>query len=343
MHSLTSCEGREVFTPKTIIKNTILHMNKSNENRQEELLRVGTCTKRSLERLIRRAALNTGTPGLHSGFYRLDEAVCGFQEGELITIAGRSNMGRLSLEMSIMRNMAVENKIPVLFYSLRYVKEASVDRLIALQAELPLRNLLNGDINDRQWSILNDKMDKLVQAPIIIEDSLHFEEGPICDMCKNAVEKHHLKAIFLDGIELVYHHHHFETSMVGRVKQLARELNVPIFITAYMNGVVGESNYEKMHPTIKELNDRESIDGYSDVLMIVNRPSVYKIYEDGYGRDLHNKAQIFITKNVRGPVGDFLLDFREDCGAFANEGMIDFSEMDNYEIPIEDNLSSLPL
>jgi hypothetical protein len=38
-----------------------------------------------------------------------------------------------------------------------------------------------------------------------------------------------------------------------------------------------------------------------------------------------------------------LLDFREDCGAFANEGMIDFSEMDNYEIPIEDNLSSLPL
>lgn len=149
-------------------------MNKSNENRQEELLHVGTCTKRSLERLIRRAALNSGTPGLHSGFYRLDEAVCGFQEGELITIAGRSNMGRLSLEMSIMRNMAVENKIPVLFYSLRYVKEASVDRLIALQAGLPLRNLLNGDINDRQWSILNDKMDKLVQAPIIIEDSLHF-------------------------------------------------------------------------------------------------------------------------------------------------------------------------
>ena len=66
-------------------------------------------------------------------------------------------MGRLSLEMSIMRNMAVENKIPVLFYSLRYVKEASVDRLIALQAGLPLRNLLNGDINDRQWSILNEK------------------------------------------------------------------------------------------------------------------------------------------------------------------------------------------
>ena len=24
-----------------------------------------------------------------------------------------------------------------------------------------------------------------------------------------------------------------------------------------------------------------------------------------------------------------MLDFREDCGAFANEGMIDFSEMDN--------------
>ena len=41
MHSLTSCEGREVFTSKVIIKNTILHMNKSNENRQEELLHVG--------------------------------------------------------------------------------------------------------------------------------------------------------------------------------------------------------------------------------------------------------------------------------------------------------------
>ena len=55
--------------------------------------------------------------GLTTGFNSIDEVTGGFQGGDLITIAGSASTGKTSFALSIARNIAMEQKIPTLFFS----------------------------------------------------------------------------------------------------------------------------------------------------------------------------------------------------------------------------------
>ena len=60
---------------------------------------------------------NTGTTGLSTGFTKLDELTSGLQNGDLIIIAGRPSMGKTSLAMNIVGNVAIEQRKPVVVFS----------------------------------------------------------------------------------------------------------------------------------------------------------------------------------------------------------------------------------
>ena len=65
-------------------------------------------------KLIQKAATRTdGLSGLESGFTRLDKMTCGWQNGDLITIGARPAMGKTAFIISMLRNMAVNFRIPV--------------------------------------------------------------------------------------------------------------------------------------------------------------------------------------------------------------------------------------
>ena len=70
-------------------------------------------------KLIQKAATRTdGLSGLESGFTRLDKMTCGWQNGDLITIGARPAMGKTAFIISMLRNMAVNFRIPVALFSL---------------------------------------------------------------------------------------------------------------------------------------------------------------------------------------------------------------------------------
>ena len=68
----------------------------------------------------------TGTP---SGFSDLDAYTAGFQNSDLIVIAGRPGMGKTSFALNIAENCAINDKVPVAVFSLEMSKEQLVDRL----------------------------------------------------------------------------------------------------------------------------------------------------------------------------------------------------------------------
>jgi len=53
-----------------------------------------------------------------SGFDKLDKLTSGWQESDLIIIAARPGMGKTALTLSMARNIAVTQNIPVAFFSL---------------------------------------------------------------------------------------------------------------------------------------------------------------------------------------------------------------------------------
>ncbi|MBE9483385.1 MAG: replicative DNA helicase, partial [Bacteroidetes bacterium] len=56
--------------------------------------------------------------GVPSGFVALDRITNGFQRSDLIILASRPGMGKTALALTLARNMAVDHKKPIAFFSL---------------------------------------------------------------------------------------------------------------------------------------------------------------------------------------------------------------------------------
>ena len=59
-----------------------------------------------------------GLSGIPSGFGKIDKLTAGWQESDLVIIAARPGMGKTALALSMTSNIAIENKIPLAFFSL---------------------------------------------------------------------------------------------------------------------------------------------------------------------------------------------------------------------------------
>src|SRR5699024_9637273 len=58
-----------------------------------------------------------GLSGIPSGFDKLDKLTSGWQPSDLIIVAARPGMGKTALTLSMARNIAVGQNIPVAFFS----------------------------------------------------------------------------------------------------------------------------------------------------------------------------------------------------------------------------------
>ena len=54
--------------------------------------------------------------GLSTGFERLDEVLGGLVEGTLVTIGGRTGMGKTAFAFNLLKNLSIEKNIPSLYF-----------------------------------------------------------------------------------------------------------------------------------------------------------------------------------------------------------------------------------
>ena len=121
---------------------------------------------------IERIALNKGQIiGVPSGFIDLDAVTAGFQKTDLIIIAARPAMGKTSLALSMMYNIAARSKMPVGMFSLEMSSSQLVQRIISMEANIPLQKIRSGSMNDEEWIRLQDAVRALTDIPIYIDDS----------------------------------------------------------------------------------------------------------------------------------------------------------------------------
>src|SRR5690606_6459533 len=77
-----------------------------------------------------------GLSGIPAGFEKLDKITSGWQPSDLIIIAARPGMGKTALTLSMARNIAVGQNIPVAFFSLEMSSVQLITRLISSETGL---------------------------------------------------------------------------------------------------------------------------------------------------------------------------------------------------------------
>lgn len=307
------------------------------EEAEQALFEIGQAvTKHSYEQmdgimdeaheLLTRNAMGSGVTGLSTGFAGLDEMTSGLQPSDLIIVAGRPAMGKTTFAVSLMRNMAIDKRVPVAFFSMEMTKVQVMQKLISNYCAIEGRKVMSGQLDSADWENYDVKRRGMRGSPLYIDDSPGLSIYDLKSRARRMAREHGIRLIIIDYLQLMnaggmrFSNRQEEVSMISRsLKGLAKELDIPVIALCQMNrGVEAREGIEGKRPQLGDLRESGAIEQDADVVMFVHRPEYYHIYTDDRGRDLHGMAQIVIEKHRKGATGEVLLSFRGEFSRFDN-------------------------
>lgn len=298
----------------------------SQKNMRQDYTQIDPVVRQAVEIIERAKANKSGLTGIPSGFTKLDDITSGWQKSDLVIIAGRPAMGKTSFALSIAKNVAVDYKTPVAFFSLEMNNVQLVDRLISNVCELDGKKIMNGQLSDDEFARLDKRLSLLLGAPLYIDDTPGMSIFELRTKARRLVREKGVKLIMIDYLQLMnangarFGNRQEEVSTISRsLKGLAKELDIPILALSQLNrGVEGREGLEGKRPQLSDLRESGAIEQDADMVLFVHRPEYYHLYEDEKGNDLRGKAQIIIAKHRKGATGDVLLAFQGQYTRFAN-------------------------
>ncbi|NOZ50253.1 MAG: replicative DNA helicase [Chloroflexi bacterium] len=271
-----------------------------------------------IEMLARRGDEILGVP---CDFRELDKLLGGLQKSDLIIVAARPGMGKTSLALTVALNAAKNHGRRVAVFSLEMSNEQLVQRLLSQEAGIDNQRLRLGKIDDAEWGRLAAAAAILSECPIYIDDSAALSPFELRTKARRLHAEVELDLLIVDYMQLMNsgtrsENRVQEISYISRsLKQLARELNVPVMALSQLSRQV--ENRQDKHPQLSDLRDSGSIEQDADVVMFVYRDEVYN-----ENTEYKNVAEIIVAKHRHGPTNSINLYFERTLTRFANLAMI---------------------
>ena len=229
---------------------------------------------------IERIALHKGQIiGVPSGFDDLDAVTAGFQKTDLIIVAARPAMGKTSLALSMAYNIAARSKMPVGMFSLEMSASQLVQRIISMEANIPLQKIRGGNMNDDEWMKLQDAVRALTDIPIYIDDSSLVTTAEIRSKARKMKIEHNVQAIFIDYLQFITGNSklgskQLEVAEISRdLKSLSKELEIPIICLAQLGR--GPDARTDHRPVLSDLRDSGAIEQDADIVCFIYRDEYY--------------------------------------------------------------------
>lgn len=292
---------------------------------------------------------NNEVTGIDTGYYRLNKATNGFQKGDMIVIAARPSVGKTALAMNILYNASVKSKVPVAFFSLEMSSVQVGKRLVASVSNVPLDKINTGFISNRDKIALENAYQTIQSTEMFIDDtSNEFLLNIIAKARKLKNQKPDLGLIVIDYLGLIStpskknEPRHEQVRIISaQLKQLARELNIPVVVLCQLNRKAEE---REGIPMLSDLKESGAIEQDADIVILMYRKDYQqeaknaakkakdlksneqkdakeileqKHIESTQGKDV-SLVNINIAKNRNGKTDLFRLFFFKNVGRFDN-------------------------
>ena len=258
-----------------------------------------------------------GVTGIPSGFTELDDKTSGFQNSDLIIVAGRPSMGKTAFCLNIARNASVDHGIPVGVFSLEMAAYQLAMRMLCSEARVDSHAVRTGKLPRDDWQKLSLSVGVLAEAPIYIDDTPAMNILEIKAKARRLKYEKNIGLLIVDYMQLVHgpassESRQQEISAISQaLKALAKELNIPVIALSQLSRAV-ESRGGDRRPMLSDLRESGAIEQDADVVIFIYRPEVYgRTEEEGI-------AEIIIGKQRSGPIGTVKLAFVKEYVLFAN-------------------------
>ena len=266
----------------------------------------------------------SGMAGISTGIIKVDEAIGGLVETDLIVLGARPGQGKTAFALSILRNLCKQN-IPCGIFSLEMGRSQLVQRLISQESDVFAYKIRNNDLDNFDRQRLFKAMDEVKNWPIQINDNAGITIRQLKTKATLWKKKYGIKFLVVDYLQLMSgdtkrQNREGEISEISRgLKVLAKDLKIPIMALSQLSRSV-ESRTTKI-PQLSDLRESGAIEQDADTVLFLMRPEYYKISEmeiDGTNQSTEGLCLLEVAKFRPGNVGQYGIRFNGPLMKFTN-------------------------
>lgn len=264
--------------------------------------------------------------GVRTGFFDMDRMTAGLQKGDLIILAARPSMGKTAFALNIAENVAVQEGLPVLVFSMEMGASQLALRMVGSLGRIDQSGLRTGRIKDDEWGRLTEAVDRLSKAPLYIDETPGLNPAELRARARRMARQYGgtLGLIVIDYLQLMSgtsksegENRATELSEISRgMKALAKELQCPVIALSQLNRSV-ETRTDK-RPMMSDLRESGAIEQDADIIMFIYRDEYYNKPDGPNPTKEPGVAEIIIGKQRNGPVGTVKLAFIKPLTKFDN-------------------------
>ena len=266
--------------------------------------------------------------GIPTGLRAFDKMTTGFQKSDLILIAARPSQGKTAIALNMVAHAVLEKNLPVLFFSLEMNRHAIMQRFIASEAKVNLKDIRTGYFKRDRWQDLTGAAARFAEAPLFINDNPGMTVMNVRTISRQLMtrlrqENKALAMVVIDYLQLLrgggsgrQENRQQEVSEISRsLKQLARELELPVIALSQLSRASEDKSRIDNKPKLSDLRESGSLEQDADVVAMIHREGYYKPNDP----TLENKAEIIIAKQRQGPTGSVPVTFLRSITRFVDE------------------------
>ncbi len=260
----------------------------------------------------------------------LDLHITGFEPHDLVILAAAPSMGKTSLALEIFKNNILSG-VRVAMFSLEMSETALINRIIASDAFIPLKNIRNQCMTNRNYDMRESSMDRLGKEKWWIDDKSR-SITKICNKIRKYFIRYGVKFVIVDYLQLMTcdipgaNNREQEIAKMSRMlKELASELGIVIMALSQINRAIHQRANKR--PTLGDLRESGAIEQDADTVIFVHRPAYFQI-EDGIPPI--EEAEIIIAKGRNTGMGKVETFFISELTKFCNNPYNE-KELEEYQ------------
>ena len=264
--------------------------------------------------------------GLSTGFEELDDLTTGLKAGEVFVIASQSGMGKTSLMLRMVEHICINQKVPTLIFSGQMTAFETTQRLMFSRAKLALHEFYQGRCPMRSdLGRIQQAAVEFAHAGLFVDDRAGLEIEVLRERARRYRGEKEIGFIAIDDVRLLRSNsaraercgERERTEVSAGIKDLARELGIPILVLADLNrrpDFNGKSEGRRIS-AIADFRNSEAIGQNADIVGWLYRTN-YDAQNAEEREAEAGRAELIVVKNRNGKSGWVPLLFIEDLMRF---------------------------
>jgi replicative DNA helicase len=294
--------------------------------------------------------------GIPTGFDRYDRLTSGLHDGELTIVAARPGMGKTSLVLNMAVNVASPQQLEsardpnerweepgygVVVFTLEMPREQIVNRMLCSAARVDVSRVRTGMLTPSDWGKLTQAAAQLANLSVWVDDTPALSMLEVRSKVRRlqaefdrldpatGEKKQRIGLVVVDYLQLMRGRENAqsreqEISEISRgLKQLAKELSIPVMALSQLNRAVETRGEKSKRPQLSDLRESGAIEQDADNICFIYR-------DDYYNKETadRNVAELIIAKQRNGPTDSVRVRFDAQYTRFDNLADGEYEEAD---------------